>query len=308
MYFSIAIIIFALLLIVVSTTCRRRWAIKKVCSLTCAYKCELFNSLIEPFGYCYDPSQDIISSRNDAWQRAAGYTALFDRAAPLLNMVFDDLPIYFDYKGRTWLIELWKGQYGINTGAEVGIYYADRILDEEELSTALFQCVDDEDMLPVSLLLLKENHLLARVAKKTWWLTVFCMGLFSKPSSLFLNVSIGFPDCDMLQSFLNALYQTRFPKQSVQVCGLKVSLLFEKPLKCSYHFWQRIIRGWAQFWNRCYCKLFLFITRYFTLTIDRMLYLYYLLPFAFRRMLQPRKYRKKNMHKIKMCKRSTSTN
>lgn len=300
MYFSFAIIIFLLLFVVVSATCRKRWAIKKVCSMNCCDKCELFNSLIEPFGYCYDPSQDIISSRNDAWQREAGYTALFDRAAPFLNMVFDYLPIYFTYEGRTWLIELWKGQYGINTGAEVGVYYADRILTDEELSTAHFQCVEDKDMLPVSLLLIKENSLLARVAKKTWWLTVFCMGLFSRPSSLFLNVSICFPDYDMLHSFLNALYQTGFSKQSIQICGLKISFGFEGSGECSYCFWQRIIRSWAQFWNRILCKIFLLITRYFTLTIDRMLYLYYLLPFAFRRMLHPRKYRKRKIHRKKM--------
>lgn len=258
-------------------------------------KCELFNSLIEPFGYCYDKSQDIISSRNDAWQRSAGYTALFDRAAPLFNMVFDYLPIYFVYDNRTWLIELWKGQYGINTGAEMGIYYADRILTEKELPTAHFQAVEDNDMLPVSILFSKENHLLARVAKKTWWLTVFCMGRFSKPSQLFLNVSISFPNCNMMYCFLNALHQTDLAKDNIQVCGLKVCFLFSDQINRHYNIWQRIVRSWAQFWNHFYCKIYLFITHCFNLTIDRMLYLYYLLPFAFRRMLRPRKYRKKHM-------------
>lgn len=295
MYFSIIIVIFVLLLVIVSSTCRKRWAIKKVCSMSYSCKCELFNSLIKPFGYCYDGSQDIISSRNDAWQRSAGYTALFDRAAPLFNMVFNYLPVYFVHGNRTWLIELWKGQYGINTGAEVGVYYADRILTEHELPTAHFQTVEDDDMLPISFFLSKEEHLLSRVAKKTWWLTVFCMGRFSKPSQLFLNVSICFPDCDMMYSFLNALQQTGFPKESIQVCGPKVSFLFGNQINRCYNIWQRIIRSWAQFWNRFYCKLYLFVTRYFNLTIDRMLYLYYLLPFAFRRMLRPRKYRKKHL-------------
>ena len=42
--------------------------------------------------------------------------------APRFQMVFDALPVYFDYQKKTWLIEFWKGQYGINTGAEIGIY------------------------------------------------------------------------------------------------------------------------------------------------------------------------------------------
>lgn len=295
MYFSIIIIIFLLLFLIVSTTCRRRWAIKKVCSMSCSDKCELFNTLLEPFGYCYNPSQDIISSRNDAWQRNAGYTALFDRTAAYFNMVFDYLPIYFNYDEKTWLIEIWKGQYGINTGSEVGIYYADRILSEKELPTAHFQAVNDCDMLPVSMTLSKEKNLLARVAKKTWWLTAFCMGQFSKPCQLFLNVSICFTDCDMMYHFLNALRKTGLPEECIQICGHKITFPFGGCIRRPYSLWQRIVRAWAQFWNRIFCKIFLFITRYFTLTLDRMLYLYYLLPFAFRRMLRPRKYRKKYM-------------
>ncbi len=293
MYFSIIIIIFLLLFLIVSSTCRRRWAIKKVCSMSCSDKCELFNSLLEPFGYCYNPSSDIISSRNDAWQRNAGYTALFDRTAAYFNMVFDYLPIYFNYDEKTWLIEVWKGQYGINTGSEVGIYYADHILSEKELPTAHFQAVADCDMLPVSMILSKESDLLARVAKKTWWLTAFCMGQFSKPSQLFLNVSICFTDCDMMHHFLNALRKTGLPEECIQICGHKITFPFGGGIKRPYSLWKRIVRAWAQFWNRIFCKIYLFITRYFTLTMDRMLYLYYLLPFAFRRMLRPRKYRKK---------------
>lgn len=125
MYLSIGIVILLLLLSVVAFAARKRYAVKKVCTMSPAEKCEALNLLIQPFGYCYDSTQDIISSRNDAWQREFGYTTLFDKAAPWFNMVFDCLPVYFDYQDKTWLIEFWKGQYGINIGAEIGIYYAD---------------------------------------------------------------------------------------------------------------------------------------------------------------------------------------
>lgn len=296
MYFSVAIFIFFLLFLFVFSTCRRRWAIKKVCSMNCMEKCRLFSSLIEPFGYCYDSSQDIISSRNDAWQREAGYTSLFDRAAAYFNMVFDYLPVYFNYGGRTWLIELWKGQYGINTGAETGIYYAERVIPEKELSAAHFQAVEDNDMLHVSMSLSKGNCLIARTAKRTWWLTSFSMGMFSSPSQLDLTACLCFPNCDMMYSFLNALHQTEISNQNIQICGLKVCLLFGGSSNRTYSFWQRIVRSWAQFWNRIFCKIYLFITRYFTLTMDRLLYLYYLLPFAFRRIMRPRKYCRQKPH------------
>ena len=35
-----------------------------------------------------------------------------------VGMVFETLPVYFDYAGKTWLIQIWKGQYGICTGCE----------------------------------------------------------------------------------------------------------------------------------------------------------------------------------------------
>ena len=298
MYFSIGIVIFALLLVLIFSASRKRQAVKKVCSMSCAEKVSLLDSLIEPFGYCYDERQDLISSRNDAWQREMGYTALFDYAASRFNMVFDFLPVYFPYRGRTWLIEFWKGQYGINTGAEVGIYHADRILSDKELATALFQAVDDKDMLPVSFKLLKNGKTLACLSKKTWWLTAFFMGMFSRPCELELIVSIQFPDHEMRCGFLKALYQTEISANLVRVCGNTVSVSYCDAKERHYGFFSRLSRKWSQFTNRIFCRIYLHITRYFTCTVDRLLYLYYLLPFAFRRMLKPRRY-----CKCKKCRR-----
>ena len=39
-------------------------------------------------------------------------------------MIIDAYPVYFDYQDKTWMIEFWRGQYGINTGAEIGVYHA----------------------------------------------------------------------------------------------------------------------------------------------------------------------------------------
>mgnify|MGYP000621142798 CR=1 FL=1 len=52
---------------------------------------------------------------------------------------------YFDYQGKTWLLEFWKGQYGINTGAEIGIYRADTLLSPAQRPYTLFHTVPDEN-------------------------------------------------------------------------------------------------------------------------------------------------------------------
>jgi len=291
MYFSIIILLILLLFCLFFGIWRRRAAIRKVCGMSCGEKCELSDTLLAPFGYCYNPKQDIISTRNDAWQRQAGYTALFDRAALGFHMVFDALPIYFNYQNRTWLIELWKGQYGINTGAEMGVYYADRILDESELKTAVFQAVSDSDRLPMSFTLLCENRTLASVSDVSWWLTAFLVGHYSKPSQLSMDCVIRFPDREMQCRFVEALKQTA-PDMSFHCQGPKVHLCYAEGCPVSpvcpetVSCFRRLRIRWANLCNRVCCRAYCFITRPFHCTLDKILYLYYLLPFILRRMLR----------------------
>ncbi len=124
-------------------------------------------------------------------------------------MIFDYENIYFNYQQRTWLIKMRKGQYGINTGCELGIYYADRILEPNEYDFTLFHAVDSNDMLDISLKInqcttkkFSQYSNLGNMHYKHWWLTIFNMGTFTKPKDLFVNTSITFKDYAMMRSFL----------------------------------------------------------------------------------------------------------
>ena len=293
MYYSIGIVLLALLLLCIAFLGKRRTSIRKVRALPLREKQELLSALISPFGYTYEPSQDIISSHNDAWQREFGYHALFDKAAAHLNMVFDYLPVYFDYQNKSWLLEFWKGQYGINTGAEIGLYYADRLLSPNERESAHYNAVSDEYLLPMSMTLSNNKSIYATLTKKTWWLTAFSMGRFSRPEDLYLDTSIIFPNYDMLQSFLQSLSKTTFSPACIQVNGRQVLIRFGGQTERRYPFFQRLTRGFTQFMNHLYCKLYLFVTKPFHTTMERLLYLYYLLPIFFRRTLRLRRYKKK---------------
>ena len=113
---------------------RRKRIIQKIRNMSpCAQK-KLLDELMQPFGFLSCPQQNIITSDIDSWQRTFGYTRLFDYSAPHFKMVFDCEPVYFDYDNKTWLIEFWKGQYGISCGAEIGIYRADTILSPDRLT------------------------------------------------------------------------------------------------------------------------------------------------------------------------------
>ena len=84
---------------------------------------EELNRDLKPFGFAYDYTQDIFYSIMDCWQRNFGYFRLYDEACAAFSMIIDCEPIYFNYNGKKWMIEFWKGQYGMTTGGEVGIYY-----------------------------------------------------------------------------------------------------------------------------------------------------------------------------------------
>ena len=147
---------------------RRRQIICKILKMTFCEKLCILNELLEPFGFFYLPDQDIITSAQNAWQRNFGYHALFDKSASRFSMVFDCEPIYFNYQDRTWMIEFWKGQYGINTGCEVGVYKADRLLRPSERKHTLFYGVSGCEMLPLEIRLCKNGRPLFALSKCHW--------------------------------------------------------------------------------------------------------------------------------------------
>lgn len=275
---------------------RKKKIIKKVCSLCLKEKCEILDDIIGPFGYSYVPAQDIITSRIDAWQREFGYRAFFDKTASFAGMVIDCLPVYFDYQDRTWLIEFWKGQYGMNTGCEIGVYYADRILNEDELEHRLFQSVCDEDMLKLSFTLSEDNTNLAQLCAEHWWLTAFLPGYFSYPSDLTLYASVTLQSCEMAKAFANGLVRAGYRNDEIRLCGSTVSFTFSKSAPICGRLRRLRIRI-VQWINRLWCKIYRFITRPFKLTIDRLLYLYYYLPFIFRRIFRAIKHCEKRRKK-----------
>lgn len=248
-------------------------------------KCETLDALIAPFGYTYIACQDLFSSRIDAWQREFGYTALFDKASSHFNMVFDCLPVYFTYRDRTWLIEFWKGQYGINAGCEIGIYYADRILETPEMDHTLFQCVEDKDMLHLSLCLADKDQCIAQIDARHWWLTAFIPGRFYKPSQLCLHASITLLSPKMADAFVHGLLRSGCNVDQVCRRGCVVSFTFAGCTHTCSIFGRIRIRI-ALFFNRLFCRLFCRVTRPFKLSIDRVLCLYYYMPYAFRRLFK----------------------
>lgn len=293
MYFFISFLLLFVLFGILFFHRRKRKICKKICAMTEQEKCEKLTELITPLGYCYDYCQDVFSSTQDAWQRDFGYMEAYNYFAPKFNMVFDYEPIYFDYNDRTWLIEFWKGQYGINTGAEVGVYYSDSYVPPALRDITLFHCVKDKDMLPITLHLFQNDHTIAKLEEKHWWLTIFDVGNYSSPKDLSAHIGLTFPNKEMMNAFLTALYEKGYEKEKLCICGTKVLLLYDVCSTCSDSFYRRLLCSFAQWKNRLFCKLYLWVTKPFLTSLDRCLCLYYYLPFAFRHMLTIKQYKNK---------------
>ncbi len=292
MYLFFGILFLILLFFFCINHWRRKKIIRKVCAMCMNEKCELLDELLSPFGYAYVPSQDIFTSRIDAWQRDLGYCALYDKAASRLNMVFDSLPVYFDYQNRTWMIEFWKGQYGINTGCEIGVYYADRILEEKEYKHTLFQCVSKEDMPKLSFTFYRKEQTIAKLCARHWWLTAFKTGCFSSPADLCLHACVAFPNREMARAFAAGLMNAGYDPEDICVCAQTVSFHFGR-CKSPCGFFHRLRIRLAQCLNRFWCRVYCYVTRPFCLSVDRILYLYFYLPAVFRKTLRIRKYKRR---------------
>lgn len=189
------------------------------------------NEDIKPFGFAYDPNQDIFYSILNPWQREFGYCRLYDEASAALSMIIDCEPIHFEYNGRKWLIEFWKGQYGMNTGAEVGIYYttSSAMSIPGIFSGTFYHSVEDKDCINMSFALRKKGNLLFTRSGFHWWLTGFKLGEFSKPSELTLDIVLELYDKRMTYTFVNALVKAGYKDNEYRVQNNKVYIHYDKP-------------------------------------------------------------------------------
>lgn len=292
MYFLLLALLLSALLGCIFLQCQRKKIICKINSMDCCAKCSFLNELVYPFGYDFHCDCGFFSSTVDAPQRQAGYSWLYDYMAPRFQMVFDSLPVYFDYRGRTWLIEFWKGQYGINTGAEIGIYHADHIIPESDYKNAWFSCAENNEMLDCSFRLCRDGDECVCSCGRHWWLTAFLVGSFSKPACLTMESCITFPGREMLAAFVDGLKRAGCSEDCMSVRGLTVCFVFHRDhqkYNCITRFWRRF----SQWKNKCFCKLYLWVTRPFSCTEDRVLYLYFYLPVDFRKLLRLRRFHKR---------------
>lgn len=234
-------------------------------------KIKEINNALKVYGFFYDANNDIISSLMYPWQRKMGYCRLYDELAPSFNMVIDSEPIYFDYDQRRWLIEFWKGQYGIATGGEIGVYVTDK--DDVDipgvLSGPLFESVTDEECLDMSFDIKKDNNKLFNIEKNHWWLSGFDLGVFSKPRDLSMDIKISFPNSSMAEAFITGLGNAGYEEGDYKFDNKVVYINFNKPKSNIGKRTFKQVLSFIQLMNKIYTSFYNWCTRDFERVLDK---------------------------------------
>ena len=192
---------------------------------------EEFDKLLSAAGYAYDAAQDIFYTKANAWQRKYGYCSLYDEAAAPLGMILDTEPVKFDYGGKRWMIQFWKGQYCLNTGCEIGVYYTEKpdLSIPNLFDGTFYRCVSNGDQLNMAYTLMKNGSELFHREERHWWLAGFKPGEFSEPWELVMRIHITFKDSIMCNSFIKAMMKSGYKKHQLHTDGTSVNFLFDRP-------------------------------------------------------------------------------
>ncbi|MBP9988195.1 MAG: DUF4474 domain-containing protein, partial [Ruminococcus sp.] len=134
------------------------------------------------FGYKYSTNEKCFITAEDSWQRNFGFEETYDTAAGVGAMSYDTIRIFFEYDNKEWMVQLWKGQYGLAfIGAEIGIY-------TRPLGSAVgtyYNCANDDEKLVMSMDVTRTAlntgayepySAFHRNPANTWWLTAFVPG------------------------------------------------------------------------------------------------------------------------------------
>ncbi|MGN0527080.1 MAG: DUF4474 domain-containing protein [Acutalibacteraceae bacterium] len=157
--------------------------------------------ILEFCGFEYDPEQCIYTSTMYPLQRYFGFNVIYDMVAPRVGMIYSTKRVEFKYQDKQWMIQLWKGQYGITAGAEIGLYNKplNRPLQYDSAG-------DDELFVVMSFDLYNGKELLfKRAPERHWWLTGFKLLEVGVAPVLTMDITLTFDTLEMANAFYNSL-------------------------------------------------------------------------------------------------------
>lgn len=155
----------------------------------------------------------------EAWQYNFGFGKIYDIASPYILLEYDYIRVFFVYEDKDWMIQMWKGQYGmIFYGGEIGVY--NRPHSEKGVHEwTMYNCPAEEDWLMMEMTLYHQdingNYIreFTREYDKYWWCTGFKNGHLRQEEpadELRLKARITFKSEEMRDLFITGLAECGF--------------------------------------------------------------------------------------------------
>ena len=146
----------------------------------------LLKNILEDYqvlSYQYSYVDDFYYTNDkEAWQHNFGFGKIYDFVSSYLLLEYDYVRVFFTYEDKDWMLQMWKGQYGlVFYGGEIGIY--NRPHSEEGIDAwTMFNCPEEEDWLKMEMTLWHEDmqgnwkREFTRAYDYYWWCTGFKNG------------------------------------------------------------------------------------------------------------------------------------
>lgn len=155
----------------------------------------------------------------DCWQDDFGFARIYDLVAPYVLMEYDYSRVFFTYEGQDFMIQLWKGQYGLLFyGGEIGIY--SKPADGKEPGIMTFYKKPAEEYWPNIEMSLYHQNIFGEYEReftrdygKYWWCTGFKDGhlrIQEPANELRIVGRITLPEPEMTEYFVQGLRDCGF--------------------------------------------------------------------------------------------------
>lgn len=171
-------------------------------------------------GYQYSYIDDYYYTNDkDCWQYDYGFGPIYDLVAPYILLEYDYVRVFFTYEDKDWMVQLWKGQYGLLFyGSEMGVYNKPHS-DKDDNVFTFYNCPPEEDWLGMEMTMYHQNlkgeyvRELSRDYDKYWWCTGFKGGQLrvQEPADeLRMTGRITMKDEEMTRLFVDGLKECKF--------------------------------------------------------------------------------------------------
>ncbi|MBQ7597972.1 MAG: DUF4474 domain-containing protein [Clostridia bacterium] len=149
------------------------------------------------------------------WQRGFGFGRFYDLVAPYILLEYDYVRVFFTYQDKDYMVQLWKGQYGlVFYGCEQGIYCKEHS-DKQDSVFTFYKSMEQNEWPEMELTLYHDkqgngNYVreFTRDRGTHWWCSGFKPGHLRKEepaTELRQEGSIFFKDAEMARLFADGL-------------------------------------------------------------------------------------------------------